>query len=49
MVATQDKDLRLFLASIPGIPLIYLNKVTVVLEPPSQASKTQSSEVGSGL
>lgn len=37
-VATQDKDLRTAAARIPGIPVLYLNKVTMVLEPPSSAS-----------
>jgi len=46
MIATQDKDLRNKLGDIPGVPIIYLNKVTLVLEPPSIASKqyNQSSE-----
>ena len=46
MIATQDKDLRNKLGDIPGVPVIYLNKVTLVLEPPSIASKqyNQSSE-----
>ena len=39
LVATQDKGLRGALARIPGIPLIYLNKVILVLEPPSSASR----------
>lgn len=39
LVATQDKDLRAILGHVPGIPLIYLNKVTMVLEPPSSVSK----------
>lgn len=37
-VATQDQELRRTLAYIPGIPLIYLNKVTLVFETPSQSS-----------
>jgi hypothetical protein len=37
-VATQDVDLRRDLSHIPGIPLIYLNKVTLVLEPISRSS-----------
>ena len=39
MVASQDKDLRAILGHVPGIPLLYLNKVTMVLEPPSSVSK----------
>ena len=30
MVATQDKDLRNKIGDIPGVPIIYLNKVTLV-------------------
>lgn len=47
MVATQDKDLRNILGEIPGIPIIYLNKVTLVLEPPSKSSReyNQSTEI----
>lgn len=45
IVATQDKDLRSALGSLPGVPLIYLNKVTLVLERPSDASKNKSMEM----
>ena len=38
-VATQDGDVRTSLRMIPGVPLIYTNKVTLVLEPPSEASR----------
>lgn len=44
-VATQDKELRLILGSITGIPLIYLNNVTFVLEPPSNNSKEANKKV----
>ena len=37
-VATQDQELRRALAFIPGVPLVYLNKVTLVFETPSQSS-----------
>lgn len=37
-IATQDRDLRLALNRIPGVPLMYFNKVTLVLEGPSKAS-----------
>ena len=39
MVATQDRTLRGDLGHMPGIPIIYANKVSVVLEPPSNSSK----------
>jgi rRNA-processing protein FCF1 len=38
MIATQDQELRRSLAQVPGVPLIYLNLVTLVLEAPSQSS-----------
>ena len=44
-VATQDKDLRARLAAIPGVPIIYMNKVVLVLEPPSSQSKETSLEI----
>ena len=44
-VATQDKELRQILGSRTGIPLIYLNNVTFVLEPPSNYSKEASKKV----
>lgn len=44
-VASQDKDLRQGMSSIPGIPIIYLNKVTLVLEPPSTASQNYRNTV----
>jgi rRNA-processing protein FCF1 len=44
-IASQDKDLRMRVGSVPGIPIIYLNKVTLVLEPPSQDSRDFSKEV----
>ena len=44
-IASQDKDLRMRVGSVPGIPIIYLNKVTLVLEPPSQDSRDFSKKV----
>ncbi len=44
-VATQDTELRSRLRSLPGTPLIYLNKVIMVLEPPSDQSKAFHSQV----
>lgn len=44
-VATQDKDLRDRLGGIPGVPLIYMNKVVLVLEAPSSQSKETSLEI----
>lgn len=45
IMASQDKDLRQLLANVPGVPLIYLNKVTMVLEPPSNKSKDFNSQI----
>jgi rRNA-processing protein FCF1 len=45
LVATQDKSLRHSLATVPGIPLIYLNQVALVMEQPSDASHSFSSAV----
>ena len=44
-IASQDRELRSALGSTPGVPLIYLNKVTLVLEPPSSASLEFNKEV----
>lgn len=44
-VVTQDKELRSVLGARPGIPLLYLNKVTLVLETPSAVSQEFNKEV----
>ena len=44
MVATQDKKLRSRSAAIPGVPTIYLNKVTMILEAPSSHSRQASTQ-----
>ena len=41
-VATQDSSLRTGLGNLGGIPLVYLNKVTMVMEAPSDASRQSS-------
>ena len=46
IVATQDKELRGALRSLPGIPLVYFNNVIMILEPPSYASKDYNKKVG---
>ena len=38
IVATQDEDLKEELRTMPGVPIMTLQRVTVVLEEPSQAS-----------
>lgn len=40
-VCSQDRELRAYLGGMPGQPLIYLNQVTLVMEPPSAASRDQ--------
>ncbi len=45
MVATQDDDLRKLLNRVPGVPTIYFNKVTLVLESPSETSLKFSNQV----
>jgi len=45
LLATQDQELRRSICSIPGIPLIYLNKVTLLLEAPSHSSLKYNQQV----
>lgn len=45
MVATQDGEVRSILRTIPGVPVLYANKVTLILEPPSEASRRFSAKV----
>jgi rRNA-processing protein FCF1 len=40
VVATQDQGLRRALATIPGVPLVYLNNVALVVEAPSEVSRS---------
>ena len=44
-VATLDKSLRVDLAEIPGVPLLYINKSVYILEPPSGATLGKSLEI----
>ncbi|KAG5420919.1 hypothetical protein I9W82_000009 [Candida metapsilosis] len=44
VVATQDLDLRRKLRQIPGVPLIYMNRSVMVMEPLSDASSKYSEE-----
>ena len=44
-VATQDGDVRTELRKIPGVPILYANKVTLVFETPSETSKTFNHKV----
>ncbi len=38
IVATQDRGLRNTLRDIPGVPLVYINRSVMILEPPSRAT-----------
>ena len=38
MVATQDAELRAALRKVPGVPLVYFQRVVLIVEPPSDAS-----------
>ena len=39
IIASQDKELRVAISKIPGIPTIYFNKVIMLMESPSETSK----------
>ncbi|KAF9901338.1 Small subunit processome component, partial [Lobosporangium transversale] len=38
VVASQSKRLRVQLAQVPGVPLLYIHRSNLILEPPSEAS-----------
>mmetsp|Transcript_3739 Transcript_3739/g.4161 ORF Transcript_3739/g.4161 Transcript_3739/m.4161 type:complete len:266 (+) Transcript_3739:56-853(+) len=42
LVATQDKLLRNKLSKVPGVPLIYMNRSVMVMEPMSEATSSYS-------
>lgn len=44
-VATQDKQLRVDLGQIAGVPLIYINRSVYILEPPSDATIMKSDDL----
>ena len=45
ILTTQDRELRARVGAIPGVPMVYLNKVTLILEPPSSASREFNQQV----
>ncbi|QEU60364.1 Utp23 [Kluyveromyces lactis] len=45
VVATQDVEIRRRLRKIPGVPLVYMNRSVMVMEPLSNASEKVSREV----
>ncbi|AMD20160.1 HCR010Cp [Eremothecium sinecaudum] len=44
VVATQDINIRRKLRSIPGVPLVYINRAVMVMEPLSTASAKASNQ-----
>ncbi|ANZ76327.1 BA75_03862T0 [Komagataella pastoris] len=48
VVATLNEDLRSALRGIPGVPLIYINRSVMIMEPLSKASKEVQIAVESG-
>ncbi|KAK6202513.1 Fcf1-domain-containing protein [Scheffersomyces amazonensis] len=48
IVATQDKDLRKKFRNIPGIPLIFMDKSVMILEPLSRASAKKYEDMEAG-
>ncbi|KAG0377971.1 hypothetical protein BGX24_005060 [Mortierella sp. AD032] len=48
VVASQSKKLRSQFAQVPGVPLLYINRANLILEPPSDASMNKSKQIESG-
>lgn len=48
-VACQNNKLRGQLAGLPGVPLLYMNQVSLVLEPPSKATLRYTGKVCSKI
>ncbi|EXX66983.1 Utp23p [Rhizophagus irregularis DAOM 197198w] len=44
-VATQNESLRKRFRAIPGIPLLYINRTVLILEPPSYATLQKSKKI----
>lgn len=38
VIATQSQALRSRLRTVPGVPIVHLNRTVLVLEPPSDAT-----------
>ncbi|KAG0339739.1 hypothetical protein BG004_006696 [Podila humilis] len=47
VVASQSKKLRSQFASVPGVPLLYINRANMILEPPSEASLSKCKQIES--
>ncbi|KAF9128653.1 hypothetical protein BGW39_004872 [Mortierella sp. 14UC] len=48
VVASQSKKLRSQFGKVPGVPLIYINRSNLILEPPSEASTNKCKQIESG-
>lgn len=48
VVASQSKKLRSKFGQIPGVPLLYINRANLILEPPSEASMNKCKQIESG-
>ncbi|KAF9916908.1 hypothetical protein FBU30_001103 [Linnemannia zychae] len=48
VVASQSKKLRSKFGQVPGVPLLYINRSNLILEPPSEATLTKSKQIESG-
>jgi hypothetical protein len=46
-VATQDKESRSAINRMPGVPTLYLSQVVLIMEAPSDASKTYTRQAES--
>jgi U3 small nucleolar RNA-associated protein 23 len=44
-VATQEEDLRNFLRTLPGVPLLHLQRTVLLLETPASSSRKVSSQL----
>jgi U3 small nucleolar RNA-associated protein 23 len=48
VVATQDPEVRAHFRKIPGVPLVYINKSVMILEPMASATEQQREQVENG-
>ncbi|KAG0196070.1 hypothetical protein BGX28_000170 [Mortierella sp. GBA30] len=48
VVASQSKKLRSQFGKVPGVPLLYINRANLILEPPSEASMSKCKQIESG-
>ncbi|KAF9583928.1 hypothetical protein BGW38_008087 [Lunasporangiospora selenospora] len=45
VIASQSKTLRKHLATVPGVPILYIHRANLILEPPSDASLKKLKEI----